>query len=89
MNKLIVQTTLYGHRYKGLADCVNSLYSTEYRDTIEIILRAFAERDFEEIVTRYNLGDDVDYDSLDLSLVVDNLDENDLETIIKFCGVSI
>lgn len=86
---LIVQTDLYGKRYEHLADIVNDLWFDVYEETIGIILRAFAERDCEEICEKHELDEcpEVLYDEY-LDLVVNNLDENDLETIIKFCGIT-
>lgn len=83
---LIEQTDIYGKRYQYLSNIVNDLWTDGYKETVGIILRAFAERDCEEICNRYELDVDakVLYDKY-LECVIDNLDENDLETIIKFC----
>lgn len=83
---LISQTDLYGKNYKMLAEQINELYMSEYRNTILIILKAFAERDFEEIADKHCLDEDVTIDDIDDEMIVNNLDEQDLETIILFCG---
>lgn len=91
---LIVQTDLYGERYKKLADKVNELYQSEaYHNNIRELMRAFAYRDYIELCDKHILVATslahiiVNIDDWD-DTIADNLDENDLEVIIKFCGIT-
>ena len=86
IDELICQTDLYGKEYKELAEQINELYMSNYCETIQIILKAFAERDFEEIADKYCLGENVTYANFDNDMIVGNLDNQDLKTIILFCG---
>lgn len=92
MDELIVQTDLYGHDYKMLAEQINELFMDKYRPTIYIILKAFAERDFEELANKYcfienfTCKDVIDNIKDYAEMVATNLDEEDLESIILFCG---
>lgn len=92
IDALIAQTDLYGNSYKMLAEQINELYMSEYRSCINIILKAFAERDYTEIADKHNFGNEItkekfveDFEGYS-ELIVNNLDEQDLETIILFCG---
>lgn len=91
---LIVQTDLYGERYKKLAEKVNELYQSEvYHDHIRELMRAFAHRDYNELCDKHSLVATslahiiVNIDDWD-DTIANNLDENDLEVIIKFCGIT-
>lgn len=87
IDPLIAQTDLYGKNYEMLAKQINELYMSEHHNTILIILKAFAERDFEEIVGKYWLDENIiTIDDIDEKMIVSNLDDKDLETIILFCG---
>ena len=90
VEKLIYHTDFYGENYKQLAENVNKLWGSEYRSTICTILKAFAERDFDELKPRFCVEVTLDYVKENitkfLDVIADNLDECDLRCILQFCG---
>ena len=90
VEKLIYHTDFYGKNYKQLAENVNKLWGSEYRPTICTILKAFAERDFDELEPRFVEGVTLKYVKEHIvdfaDLIADNLDECDLRCILQFCG---
>lgn len=96
IDPLFSQTDLYGVTYKKLTERINELYMGAYRNTINIILKAFAERDFDELDDKHCFESSEIYcDDLQNNIdqfadvVANNLDEDDLRTILSFCGKSI
>lgn len=98
MDKLISETELYGKRYEQLANAVNEVFGTLNRSNVYTILKAFAERDWDELSQKlWFEGDD---DNLSPRLiqeniveygcvVAENLDEEDLKAILLFCGYDL
>lgn len=98
MEKLIEHTDMYGNAYERLANKVNELYGTEMRQTINIILKSFLERDWDELSNKFweywdgfecdpkIVKEDIERYS---DIVANNLDESDLKTILLFCGQNI
>lgn len=90
VERIIYQTDLYGEEYKRLAENVNKMWASEYRSTICTIIKAFAERDFDELQSRFWDEITLDYVKEHITkfadLIVDNLDECDLRCILQFCG---
>lgn len=96
LGKLIYVTAMYDGKYTERVDVVNMLYGKEYRSTIHMILKAFVERDWDELSEKIwgvNAIDDeinVRYvqDHIEdyANVVAENLDEDDLLAIISFCG---
>lgn len=88
-DKLIYQTDLYDKSYEYVAKLVNDLWGSDKRSLVLIQLKAFAERDCDELEDKYEV--DIDKVLSDIEkyadVVVNNLDERDLETIVLFCGV--
>lgn len=89
VDPLIFQTDLYGPNYEELAKEVNKLWCGKYRQTILMILKAFAERDFDALVERFEF--DITCEEIQKNidhyadLVAENLVDSDLEAIINFC----
>lgn len=100
IDKLICHTDHYDKRYKALADEVNRLYGTENRSNIHAVLKLFVERDWDELCDKIRgceFCDDEkskikftqEHITMYANVVANNLDEQDLVTILSFCGVNI
>lgn len=98
MDKLISETELYGKRYDQLAKVVNEAFGTLSRSNVYTILKAFVERDWDELSQKIWL--DCDDENLSPRLiqenieeygcvVAENLDEEDLKAILLFCGYDL
>lgn len=98
MDKLISETELYGKRYGQLANAVNEVFGTLNRSNVYTILKAFVERDWDELSQKFWF--DWDDDKLSPRLiqenimeygcvVAENLDEEDLKAILLFCGYDL
>lgn len=98
MDKLISETELYGKRYGQLANAVNEVFGTLSRSNVYTILKAFVERDWDELSQK--IWFDCDDDNLSPRLiqenieeygcvVAENLDEEDLKAILLFCGYDL
>lgn len=98
MDKLISETELYGKRYEQLANAVNEVFGTLSRSNVYTILKAFVERDWDELSQKFWF----DFDDNNLSplliqdniieyacVVAENLDEEDLKAILLFCGYDL
>lgn len=93
IDKLISQTDLYGSNslYAMYANKVNKVYTSEYKNRVLTILKAFAERDYDEIVERYQYGDNITLKVIVSNIekyaedIASNLDTTDLESICMFC----
>lgn len=88
---LIYHPEMYGKNYEKLAVRINELWNIDkYRNTILLIFRAFAERDWDELIEKLHDGamiDEVQANIEDYAYtIVDNLDEEDLKAVILFCG---
>lgn len=91
MEKLIYFTE-YGKTYKEYANTINKMWNmSQYRGLVLTMLKAFAERDWDELCDKLD-GKYDDYKAVQNDIehtcytIVDNLDEEDLKTIIWFCG---
>lgn len=82
----------YGDEYKKCAKLVNKLWNMpNYRNLVCIILKAFAERDWDEYDEAFcneygcfeSAQNHIDYSCY---IIADKLDVEDLKVIIKFCG---
>ena len=98
MDELISETELYGKRYGQLANAVNEVFGTFSRSNVYAILKAFVERDWDELSQK--IWFDCDDDNLSPRLiqenieeygcvVAENLDEEDLKAILLFCGYDL
>lgn len=88
----LIPFTYYGDEYKDCAMRINNVWNMEnYHWAICIILKAFAERDWDELEEKFDgVYDTYEEAQADIEhscyTIVENLDTEDLKTIIKFCG---
>ena len=85
----LIYFTDYDNEYKECANRINRLWNMpQYHGLVCMILKAFAERDWDELEEKFNCScEQVQSDIEDCChTIVDNLDTEDLKTIIKFCG---
>lgn len=82
----------YGNEYREYAKTINKMWNMpQYRGLILTMLKAFAERDWDELYDKFG-GKYDDYKEIQNNIehtcytIVDNLDEEDLKTITWFCG---
>lgn len=90
--KSLIHFTEYDDEYKEYAEMVNNLWNiSQYHDLVCMILKAFAERDWDELEEKFDGVYDI-YEEAQSDIehscytIVDNLDTEDLKTIITFCG---
>lgn len=92
--KTLIHFTDYGDEYRECAMRVNKLWNmVQYHGLVCMILKAFAERDWDELSEKFDGVYDT-YEEAQSNIevscytIVDNLDTDDLKTIINFCGMN-
>lgn len=90
--EILIHFTDYGDEYKKCAERVNKLWNVpQCKGMVCMILKSFAERDWDELENKFD-GIYGAYEEAQIDIehscytIVENLDTEDLKTIIWFCG---